>query len=527
VKNRLFLSLFAFLFFASKPVSAQTNVPQPGVTATSQSQPTSIQGEWKKINSSSRQFAYELEVVDKTLTSIIFSLAKLLVVLLSIFITKRIFLLVAYRSSQLIIDNFSNASGDGELEKVLPGISQLAREKLVQEMKSVYQRSKERIAVVGPQIDRPSHDFPLPQSTLDQQLTNFVSSLKELTPDELDPLVQMLVVIFPPYGTRVAAMLQSQGKDYEKLGISFEILDIESRIPSRLYTIWESPKVQNSDPIKDRYRLLLRSAMRWLGIELCRRETMAEIPWMYFGSRRKRYQGQIYNFFGVLNNASAPTHGEFFYHLAISDLQQAIKLYPEWYQPYESLADTYSTLGRESEEKEGINWHRQAVLEYDQALQRCEDESAKRRIFVGKAMALLLTGDQALIQEARQAIDKVEENWDYTTEERHRFLYHLACWYALLLHASSQDIPQPLNIELLEAQQKARRYLAFALVRDSDRTLWNWASKDPDLKSIREGFPELQFLLLKKLNEAPHLPKERGENFAKSIEEVLKQVNWL
>ena len=137
--------------------------------------------------------------------------------------------------------------------------------------------------------------------------------------------------------------------------------------------------------------MLLKPATRWLAVELSKREMLANVPWYYLGNWCKRYQSQIHNFFGVINYASAPTHGSFFYQLAIEDLQAAVEFDPNWYQPYENLGDTYSTQGREFQENKRINLQRQAILQYEKALVRCEDETVRRRIKVGKAMAQLLT----------------------------------------------------------------------------------------------------------------------------------------
>lgn len=518
MKAKLLL-IFTFFIVSSASVYSQTPVSTPTSSA------TSTPNQSKKETFSISKFAEDLEAIDKSLTSIAFSLAKVMVVALSLLVLYRLVLLIVYRSSQLVIDNVSNASGADELEKVLPSLSQLARERLVREMKGVRQRVKEHIKTVGPETYRPPNKLPLPQVTPDQRLADLVASLNELTPDQIDPVVQLLKVIFPPFGTKVTSILQSQGQEHSKLGITFEITNIEGRLSSKLYTIWEptddktaDTKNDSSQMLKDRYRQLLRPAARWLAIELCRREMVDAVPWTYFGNRRKKYQAQINNFFGVLNFASVPTHGKFFYQLAIEDLQQAIDLYPDWYQPYENLADIYSTQGREFQGKEGVNLQRQAILQYEEALQRCQDEAIKRRIRVGKAMAQLVTGNDTFIQEAKQEIQNVEKNWDATEELNTQFLYNLASWYAIALTQGFSDA---------SAEKTARLYLAYALVRNSDSDLWYWASKDPDLKGINEGFAELQFTLLKKLNEVPQLPKLKNQDFAKPIQEVLQEVNWL
>ena len=514
VKVRLLL-VFCVLFVFSYGLSAyrlpssysQQIIATPTPTATStpsQSHKTSI---------SLAKLIDDLEVAEKNVTRIFMILVKVAFALLSLLIVSRIILMIFRRSSQLIVDNFINASNADEMNNVLPGLSQLARERLVGEMKGVRQRVKEHIINQGPETYHPPDKLPLPQTTPDQRLGELVTSLSEFTPEQMHPAVNMLKVIFPPFGTKVTSILQSQGKEYDRLGITFEITNIEGRLSSKLYTVWESVEAVTEEALKDRYRKLLSSAIRWLALELSRREMVAGVPWYHLGRKRDRYQAKIYNFFGALNLASAATQGKLFYELAIEDLQQAIVLYPEWFQPYENLADTYSNFGRTQIDKECLNWQRQALLQYDRAINACLDESVKRRIRIGKAMAGLMTGDVNLIQEAIAEIEKLKNGWDETSELNTRFLYNLAAWYA---------IAHRINAQVKTALSLARRYLVYALVRDNQRTIWEWAGKDPDLQGICEDYTELKFRMVKKLNEVPELPSLTGKNFTQHTEDILK-----
>ena len=496
------------------------------------SQPTNSEATKQDINTPLAEVAESLKMLEESITTILFFLGKIVLILLILIIIQRIFFLILNRSSQLVVDNFSNASGNEELDSVLTGLSQLTRERLVREMKGVHHRLKEHVDKVAPRNYRPADRLPLPQATPDQRLTNLVDSLNEFTPDQIDPVVQLINVVFPAYGTKVTSILQSQGYDNEKIGITFEITDIEGHLASKLYTIWELPQEQQksqkqdfkeiddklSASLKDRYRLLLKPATRWLALELSRREMVAAVPQFYFGKKRTRYQAQIHNFFGVLYYASAPTHGFFFYKLAVEDLQQAIKLCPHWYQPHENLADTYSTKGRQLQTSEGIDLQRQAILEYETALNKCKNKDSVRRIRVGKAISQLLADDRIQVQEAKDEIEYLEKNWDATLEMNGRFIYTMAAWYAI-------TFTQGYGGDSIK--KMAQRYLVYALVRDTERDLWDWAGQDPDFQTIRGNFTELQFLLLKKLNRSSQLSNLKGEEFAKAIEEILEESNWL
>jgi len=198
-------------------------------------------------------------------------------------------------------------------------------------------------------------------------------------------------------------------------------------------------------------------------------------------------------------------------------LRAAIELDPNWYQPYENLGDTYSTQGREFQGSRRFNLQRQAILQYEKALVRCEDQAIRRRIKVGKAMAQLLTNDQIQIKEAQKEIQLLEKQWNAQSDLSSRFLYNFASWYAIFTAQNNGEE---------ETKLKARRYLLYALLRDSDRNLWEWANKDPDFQSVRERFTDLQFVLMKKLNEFPDLPQMTGPKFVKHVGEILKEMNW-
>lgn len=527
VKTRL-LFVFSLLVITNVPAFAQIPTSTPQITATPKPTATSLPSPSKSTTPISK-FADDLEALDKSLTTIAFSLAKAVVSLLSLLLLYRLVSLIVYRSSQLIIDNFSNATGVDELDKALLGLGQIAREMLVQEMKGVRQQVKKHIKGVGPEASTLPDKSPLPQLTPDQRLADLVASLKEFTPDQIDPILSLLQILFPPFGTKVTTILQSQGQEHNCLGITFEITNIEGRIASKLYTIWEptddtsanAQKDSSQQMLKDRYKALFRSAIRWVALELCRREMLTAVPWTYLGRRYNRYHAEVHNFFGALNQASVPTHAKFFYELAIDDFQQAIDLYPDWYQPYENLANVYSDLSREAQQhEEAAYWQGQAILQYEKALERChkESKSIQRRIKVGKAIAELLTGNKKLVEKAKQEIENIEQNEDDASKENDRFFYNLACWYVLALRQKA---------EVADARIKACRYLAYALAKDSEQTWWNWASEDPDLEEIREDITELKSSLLKKLNEVPELPKLTGQEFTEQIAVVLKTVYFL
>ena len=97
-------------------------------------------------------------------------------------------------------------------------------------------------------------------------------------------------------------------------------------------------------------------------------------------------------------------------------------------------------------------------------------------------------------------------------------MYNLASWYAIFTAQNNGDE---------QTKQKARQYLIYALLRDSDRNLWDWASRDPDFQGVRERFTDLQYVLMKKLDKIHELPEMTGERFVKHVGEILKEMNWI
>ena len=463
------------------------------------------------------KLATDLEQLNKSFTIIIFFVAKLLAAFLSIVVIYRIILLIVNRPSQLVIDNLSNATGATNMDGVLPGLSQLARQRLIKEMNHVLERVKQHSTGDGLDTLRPADKLPLPQTTPDQRLTDLVASLQKFTPEQIDPAVQLLNVMFPPQGTKVSSILQSQGDDHHKLGITFEISDLQGNAASKLYTVWDSGENQSSYPdLKDRYRELLKPATRWLAIELSRREMITGASQFSSGSKRQTYQAKVYNFFGILNQTSGQTHGKFFYKLAVEDLKAAVAIEPHWHQPYENLAETYTLIARQETTKKSLNLYNQAIVNYNLAIERVKNDDIKYHIRVGKAIAQLLTGQESLIQKSKQEISQVESALDLTKKHNYRLLYYLACWYA---NAHGMGVME-------QAQQKARRYLTYSLARETSPDFWRWANKDPDLATIREGLPELQTHLSTKLHKHPQISTFTGNEFRQPINEVMQQVNW-
>ncbi len=474
-----------------------SNTPNTTVTSTSDN--------WNKFIIKVEKIGKDSETISSSFSKIFTLGAWIFVfIILIIIVIKRLNSLASRTSSQLIIENFVNASGDGSLDKKLVGISQLAREKLAREIKNVRRRVRNHPKSLGLNGYHPSEISPLPRETSDESLTKLLISLNEVMPSPFNNIGKLFPFLFPVCGTKVRAFLQYKRNKLGKVGISFEVKDMAGKQEPLLYTVWETSNKKDTnnftnEQLLERYTMLLRPAIRWLAVELSRREMVSNVPLIYSGYKKKQYQSQINNFFSALNNACGRTHGDFFYRLAIEDAQKAIELDLNWYQPYENVAEAYSYLKQQY----------QAIDYYSQALNKTKDKTTQLILKVGRAKAKLLTGDSDLFQEAKQEIEQVERQCNNLRQENARLLYNLAVWYALACK----------NEMNTDYYQKARLYLAYSLVKETQ--YWDWAAKDDELDSILDGFNKLT-AQRRKLIKIFH--DESNEN---SIIYFLKNLNWL
>ncbi|HYN88766.1 MAG TPA: tetratricopeptide repeat protein, partial [Ardenticatenaceae bacterium] len=147
--------------------------------------------------------------------------------------------LALFRKPELVVTNFENATGDAELDKVVPGLSQLAREQLVKEIDGVRERVQAKATELGPRDSDPSSQDPLPAGARDQQVAELITSLTAAAPDEFKWVLSLVSVLFRPRGSTVTSTLQRRGSAPGRAGISFQVVDMSGQQDPRLYTVWE------------------------------------------------------------------------------------------------------------------------------------------------------------------------------------------------------------------------------------------------------------------------------------------------
>jgi tetratricopeptide (TPR) repeat protein len=304
--------------------------------------------------------------------------------------------------------------------------------------------------------------------------------------------------------------------------------------------------LQTRKTSEDRYLALVEPVARGLAIEIAQRSMEAD-------SKDKRHRAEVYNFIGAYHQSSAQAFKDFtfFYNLAIDDFKNAINLVPEWFQPYENLADTYVMIAqammvlrqphKNAKKEEGrllrpsaivhtlsrglitptssgyesivgqttpsVSDNQDLIIENlykaltlyrmlnEKPLIGSIDQTSKRLIQVGECSAQLMTGDKGLVLKAKGKIKEIQPG--ILAEKDSRLLYNLACWYGMTHYlpetyntSSSQkfDITDAVD-PTQSALQAARRYVTYSLALDpdSDHDLWNWAPQDPSLAYISDA----------------------------------------
>ncbi len=244
MNTRMRISIFALSFLVIIPGLALVSAPAltakaiASAISTSRELPSPTATQPPTISEQITQA--EKSVVDPSLAFLNF-VAALLITLLVILIIRRIWYLS--HTSNLIIETFKNSTSFEGLDKRLTGLSLLTRENLVQELESK-RKVIEEYKNLRPNPNRPPPKFEPPKGASDEQLSNLLKSLQDVTTGEVKTATQLMNLVFLQRGTRVATNLQSLGDIPEKLGISFEVTDLRGQQEPTLYTIWEPSNVK-------------------------------------------------------------------------------------------------------------------------------------------------------------------------------------------------------------------------------------------------------------------------------------------
>jgi len=155
------------------------------------------------------------------------------------------------RVAHLVVDTFTNASDCDDLDRIACGLNQLTREGLAAALTEISEETEQpgnggrRQRKAGSMflLPRTADRNPVPEAADPTQLNNLLASLKDATGANttVQTAVELLSLVFTPRGTKIATILQARGEtsDRVQLGLSFEVQDLRSNIPSVLSTFWE------------------------------------------------------------------------------------------------------------------------------------------------------------------------------------------------------------------------------------------------------------------------------------------------
>jgi tetratricopeptide (TPR) repeat protein len=172
------------------------------------------------------KFASDADKLAGLLTSLLVT-ALVLLGVLALFVLAYQVVRLRFRR-QLVLQDIVNASGVTELDSRIPGLSQLLREQVVEQMSHLADKVRESIAAA----DLASYSSlldptPLPRNVPDQRLNELIASMTTFASDKAGPALQLLnTVLLRPRGTKVSTTLQRQGDKPGRLGMTFEIADL-------------------------------------------------------------------------------------------------------------------------------------------------------------------------------------------------------------------------------------------------------------------------------------------------------------
>lgn len=530
-----------------------------------------------------------ISIREYTITSLILTSLELVGLAFAIYLA--IFILVQYfryrLRQRLVFEAFSNEPKLVDDEKKPLNLSMLAREELIRQFKIIYNELKEylpeesqeeleawAVDEIFVEKDSSGKNFgtyvsedQINKSDMIQGLKDVIQTLTdpddinlmhlvgEIAPQEISPVVKLIEAIIPPRTIRATGHLQWE-RD-EKVGITFEFVDLANRRDLMVRTIWwkrEPPDgsdqadndVTNPEKTKYEYYVdLLSPAMHWMALMFLEQKLLSgERPLdpilNIFDNRENERQARVLYILGALYYAHAdqfPAYRDFFCQLAVEHFSKALVKYESWPLPYLYLANLYSLKMRDlkmQEEKEEKSEKllkearkmsdtllKEALTLYGKAEEYAkQDIFMRHRIIIAKALAELDSEDDDLAKIASKDLERmeIEQNpVDFNPEEQpgcSAYLFNLATWY-LTAYDQYKGIPNAL--------EKGRRYLAYWLARYPDQ----WSIADESFKNIA-GEIDLEPLkqeLTRKLAENRKLSNLTGEVFKIEIDTVLQTVD--
>jgi tetratricopeptide (TPR) repeat protein len=169
-----------------------------------------------------------------------------------------VWLVKEIKRDQLVVPDLNNSSGDATLDKMVDGLSQLGRERLIRQMESLDRVVKDHIKRVGPTSLQDSRQrdldaMPFPKELPTDLAKDIGDALKDADQKQAGAVVRMLGLVIGRRRTTISGILQRGSwpraatspptRPSERLGITLEIADLANTTRTLVRTVWETPPI--------------------------------------------------------------------------------------------------------------------------------------------------------------------------------------------------------------------------------------------------------------------------------------------
>jgi hypothetical protein len=406
------------------------------------------------------------------------------------------------RTYRVVLSEVRNGSGVTSLDSVTPGLSELLRQQLGDELEVVRDRIRDHRAKFQIKVPKDMSNEQLPDAKLDEAINQLAQSLQEAS-GKARGLVQLLFQLVRPRGLTIATMLQRQPARTGRVGFSFSVVDIHDDVTIWQYTFWESRAPLIADPLVDgrqtheRYSATMTAAASALAVVTADVRMRSKVTKRHEKARISNFTGTLFLGLGA-HYAHRPGDDGLanqYYDLAANFLRRALREWPEWYEPDLHLGEVFSY--RAEIESEPDRWHRKARESLDAALEKTrqqretlEGEFASEhqrfeleRIAEHERDARLNRAFEFLYLDPARADDELQDltnGWRADDEMDGTYLFNLMSWWVRYgeLQSTSLSAWRP----------HASRYLACSIARDDERgsaePRWRWAIEQDEVRIL-------------------------------------------
>lgn len=432
----------------------------------------------------------------------------------------------------------SDATGDETLSGAIPGLTQLAKDDFsrhVQVLRASAVRPSRANApprngsALETAIGRANAVGKAPWSLGPEradEIGKLLTAVKDIAPVWVQLFLVFLSQLLPPRNSVVTAAILALGDQRGEVGVRLRVAPLNGE--SLELTMWESADAYGGHGEDKRARVneLLRGTMQWAAIVLFEREALVHIK-SESDLALNVAKATVHNFAGVWLTRLAHLDPSM-YERAEREFAFAQEFAPDWFLPYENLADALSFRGL-ADGDGSLTIQERSVAEYSRARDKVEihvkpiwepdlrlTQSTERQIAVAQGISRFLSGGPDAAEQAHAQVNAVEGLVDVNEETNDELLYTLASWYATLWrHGIATD----------RTRSQIGMYLVAAIVRSAE--LADSVGVDPDFNGVDRSAVSR---VLREVQQArlqyPTLGSMTGPTFGHHVMEILRKARW-